>query len=130
MAGGFPVINGYIDQRGSPVIPVDLFDRQGRLHRVEAMLDTGFDDFLALPTHLVQRLGLVWINRMPMQVATSEWAQFDIYTVDVLWLGNRLPIRVLQTQSEILVGTGLLWESNLTAQFWEGGSVNVQPRIP
>ena len=35
--------NGHIDQYGRPVIPVDLFDRQGRLYRIEAMLDTGFD---------------------------------------------------------------------------------------
>ena len=119
---------GHIDQHGRPVIPVDLFDHQGRLHRVEAMIDTGFDDFLTLPAYLVQRMGLVWASRMPMQVATSEWAQFDIYAADVLWLGNRLPLRVLQTQSEILVGTRLLWESELTVQFWEGGAVNVQAR--
>ena len=119
---------GHIDQHGRPVIPVDLFDRQGRLRRVEAMIDTGFDDFLDLPAYWVQRLGLVWASRMPMQVATSEWAQFDIYVVDVLWFGDRLPIRVLQTQSEILIGTRLLWESQLTVQFWEGGSVNVRPR--
>jgi len=128
MAGGFLVTTGHIDQDGHPVIPVDLFDQQGRLRRVEAMLDTGFDDFLALPGHWVQRLGLVWAATMPMRVATSEWAYFDVYEATVFWLGNRLPIRVLQTQSEILVGTRLLWESLLTAQFWEGGSVSVQSR--
>ena len=119
---------GHIDQHGHPVISVDLFDSQGRLRRVEAMIDTGFDDFLTLPAHWVQRLGLVWASRIPMQVATAEWAHFDIYAVDVLWFGNRLPIRVLQTQSEILVGNRLLRESQLTVQFWEGGSVNVLPR--
>ena len=119
---------GHIDQHGRPVIPVDLFDLQGRLHRVEAMIDTGFDDFLTLPAHLVQRMGLVWASGIPMQVATSEWVQFDAYAAAVFWLGNRLPIRVLQTQPEILVGTRLLWESELTVQFWEGGAVNVQPR--
>ena len=119
---------GHIDQYGHAVLPVDLFDRQDRLYRIEAMVDTGFDGFLALPTHLVQRLGLVWINRMPMQVATSEWAEFDIYEAMVWWFDARLPIRVLQTQSEILVGTRLLWESQLTVQFWQGGSVTVQAR--
>ncbi len=119
---------GHIDQYGRPVIPVDLFDRQGRLYRIEAMLDTGFDDFLALPSYLVQRLELVWSSRIPTHVATSELAQFDTYAATVLWLGNRLSIRAVQTQSEILVGTSLLWESQLTVQFWEGGSVNVLPR--
>ena len=128
MAGGFPVTTGRTHQYGRAMIPVDLFDHQDRLHRVEAMLDTGFDGFLTLPAHWVQRLGLVWASGIPMQVATSEWVQFDAYAAAVFWLGNRLPIRVLQTQSEILVGTRLLWESELTVQFWEGGAVNVQAR--
>lgn len=128
MAGGFPVTSGHIDQYGRAVIPVDLFDRQDRLYRIEAMVDTGFDGFLALPTYMVQRLGLVWINRMPMQVATAEWVQFDVYEAAVWWFGARLPIRVVQTQSEILVGIRLFRESQLTAQFWEGGSVSVQSR--
>ena len=119
---------GHIDQDGHPVIPVDLFDRQGRLRRVEAVLDTGFDDFLALPGHWVQRLGLFWVGIMPMRVATSEWAHFDVYEATIWWFGARLSIRVLQTQSEILVGTRLLWESQLTAQFWKGGVVSVQSR--
>ncbi len=128
MAGGFPVTSGHIDQYGRAVISVDLFDRQGRLYRINAIVDTGFDDFLALPTHLVQRLGLVWASRISMHVATSELAQFDTYAATILWLGNRLSIRVVQTQSEILVGIRLLRESQLTAQFWEGGSVSVQSR--
>ena len=111
------------------MIPVDLFDRQGRLYRIEAMVDTGFDGFLALPIQLVQRLGLVWINRMPMQVATSEWAEFEIYEATVWWFGVRLPIRVQLIPSEILVGNRLLRERQLTVQFWQGGSVSsVQPR--
>ena len=119
---------GRVHQYWRAMIPVDLFDRQGRLHRIEATLDTGFDGFLTLPAHWVHRLGLIWAGGIPMQMATSEWAEFDAYTAAVFWLGSRLPIRALQTQSEILIGTRLLWESQLTVQFWEGGSVNVQSR--
>lgn len=119
---------GYVNEHREAVIPIDLFDSRGRLHRFQAIVDTGFDYYVALPFDLVQGLGLVWVGEVEMRVATDEWEQFDCYAASVFWLGNRLPIRVLQTQSEILVGTGLLWESQLTAQFWQGGSVSVQSR--
>ncbi len=119
---------GYVNEYREAVIPIDLFDSRGRLHRVQAIVDTGFDYHVALPFDLVQGLGLVWVGEVEMRVATDEWEQFDCYAVTVLWLGNRLPLRVLQTQSEILAGTRLLWGTELTVQFWEGGAVNVQPR--
>lgn len=121
---------GRVNEYREAVIPIDLFDSRGRLHRFQAIIDTGFDYYVALPFDLVQGLGLVWVDAVEMRVATDQREQFDCYAATVFWLGNRLPIRVVQTQSEILVGTRLLWESELTVQFWEGGSVNVQPRIP
>ncbi len=119
---------GYISEFGEVIVPIDIFDQRGRLRRVEAIVDTGLDYFMALPARLVQSLGLDWVGRMRMRVGTEEMARFESFAADVSWLGARRRIYVLQTQSEILVGTRLLWESELTVQFWEGGSVNVQPR--
>ncbi|MCY4559258.1 MAG: hypothetical protein OXF79_23330 [Chloroflexi bacterium] len=67
---------------------------------------------------------------MRMRVGTEEMARFESFAAGVSWLGARRRIYVLQTQSEILVGTRFLWESQLTVQFWEGGSVNVQAHSP
>lgn len=119
---------GYISEFGELIVPIDIFDQRGRLRRVEAIVDTGFDYFLTLPIPLVQSLGLAWAGRRRMRVATDQMEQFESFEADVWWLGTRRPIYVLQTQSEILVGTRLLWESQLTAQFWEGGVVSVQSR--
>ena len=122
------MITGYISEFGEVIVPIDIFDQRGRLRRVEAIVDTGLDYFMALPARLVQSLGLDWIGRMRMRVGTEEMARFESFAADVSWLGARRRTYVLQTQSEILVGTRLLWESQLTAQFWEDGAVNVQAR--
>ena len=119
---------GYISEYGEVVVPIDIFDQRGRLRRVEAIVDTGFDYFLALPIPLIQSLGLAWVGRRRMRVATDQMERFESFAAEVWWFGARLPIRVLQTQSEILVGTRLLWESQLTVQLWQGGSVTVQAR--
>ena len=119
---------GYISEYGEVVVPIDIFDQRGRLRRVEAIVDTGFDYFLALPVPFIQSLGLAWVGRRRMRVATDQMERFESFAAEVWWFGARLPIRVLQTQSEILVGTRLLWESQLTVQLWQGGSVTVQAR--
>ena len=62
-----------------------------------------------------------------MRVATDQLERFAYFAADVWWFGARRPIYVVQTQSEILVGTRLLWESELTVQFWQCGSVKVAP---
>ena len=113
--------------RNRPYLPLSV-DQRGRLRRVEAIVDTGFDYFLALPVQLVQSLGLAWVGRRRMRVATEQMERFESFAAEVWWFGARRPVYVLQTQSEILIGTRLLWESQLTVQFWEGGSVNVRPR--
>ena len=120
--------SGFISEFGEVVVPIDIFDQRGRLRRVEAIVDTGFDYFLALPVQLIQSLGLVWVGRRRMRVATEQTERFESFAAEVWWFGARRPVYVLQTQSEILIGTSLLWESQLTVQFWEGGSVNVLPR--
>ena len=120
--------SGFISEFGEVVVPIDIFDQRGRLRRVEAIVDTGFDYFLALPVQLIQSLGLAWVGRRRMRVATEQMERFESFAADVWWFGARRPVYVLQTQSEILVGIRLLREDQLTVQFWEGGSVNVLPR--
>ena len=90
------------------------------------MIDTGFDDFLALPYDVVQNLGLARAGIVSMQVATAQSEDFDAYAAAVWWFGNRLPIRVLQSPYEIIVGTRLLWNSRLTLELWDGGLVAVE----
>ena len=63
-----------------------------------------------------------------MRVATDQTVWLESFVADVSWLGPRRPVYVVQTQSEILMGTYLFWNSQLTVQFWEGGSVSVQSR--
>ncbi|MCY4559259.1 MAG: hypothetical protein OXF79_23335 [Chloroflexi bacterium] len=51
------MITGYISEFGEVIVPIDIFDQRGRLRRVEAIVDTGLDYFMALPARLVQSLG-------------------------------------------------------------------------
>ena len=126
MAREAPVTIGYIDRHRHAVIPVDLFDHRSRLRRVQAMVDTGFDDFLALPAGVIQSLGLSHVGRVSMQVATAQSEDFDAYAASVWWFGNRRSFRVLQSPDEIIAGTRLLRDTRLTLELWDGGSVTLE----
>ena len=69
--------NGYVNRNLHGVIPIDIFDHRNRLRRIDVIIDTGFDDFLALPINLVQNLGLPRAGEVPMRVATGELEDFD-----------------------------------------------------
>ena len=122
--------NGYVNRNLHGVIPIDIFDHRNRLRRIDVIIDTGFDDFLALPINLVQNLGLPRAGEVPMRVATGELEDFDTYAATVWWFGRRLTIRALETQRDAPVGAGLLSGSELTIQLWDGGSVTLTPPSP
>ena len=124
------MINGYVNPNLQAVIPIDIFDHRNRLRRIDAIVDTGFDDSLALPLSLIRNLGLPWAGQVFMRVATGELEDFNTYAATVSWFGRRRTVRVLETQNEILAGTGLLQGSELTIQLWHGGAVTVSPPTP
>lgn len=97
MAGNPTVTTGYISENREPILSIDIFDRRERLRRLEAIVDTGFDDFLALPSHLAGSLGLPRLGTMAMRIATEQTEWFNTYSAAVRWCGTRLPIRVLQS---------------------------------
>lgn len=124
------MINGYVNRNLQSVIPIDIFDHRNRLRRTDVIVDTGFDDSLALPLNLIRSLGLPWASQVFMRVATGELKDFNTYAATVSWFGRRLTIRVLETPDQALAGTGLLSGSELTIQLWRGGAVTISPPSP
>jgi hypothetical protein len=52
----------------------------------------------------------------------------NFYRADVLWDGQRRPVRVLCVEGDPLIGTGLLKGYILNADFVFGGSVEISAR--
>ena len=118
--------NGRVDENRKAIIPIDLLDSRGRLRRLSAIIDTGFDLELALPGVTIRSLGLTWRDEIEMTLADGQTVRFQLYGATIIWHERRREIRVLETSDEAIIGADLLWGSVLTMQMREGGHVSIE----
>jgi clan AA aspartic protease len=97
----------------------------GQEQEIQAVIDTGFDGFLALPPALIAILGLSWRGRGRALLADGSETLFDIYEATVVWDGTPRRVPVDAADVHPLIGMSLLYGYELTVQAVEGGSVRI-----
>jgi len=98
----------------------------GQKQKIEAIIDTGFDGYLSLPSSIVVRLGLVWRQRGRALLADGSESVFDIYEATVIWDGEARQIPVDEAETAPLVGMSLLEGYELSVQARPGGNVIIR----
>lgn len=92
---------------------------------IEAVIDTGYNGYLTLPTHLVTALRLTFAGHRRGTLADGSVTRLDVYLASVLWHGQQTDVLVSQTAGTPLVGMSLLEGSRLTMSVLEGGDVTI-----
>jgi clan AA aspartic protease len=82
-------------------------------HAVDAVLDTGFNGFLTLPSHLVQTLQPPFAGHRRASLEHGTIVVLDLYLATVLWHEQAREVLVLQTDGGPLVGMALLYGSRV-----------------
>ena len=96
---------------------------------LEAVVDTGATDWLTLPESVVLELGLRLTSTRYVNQAHGPPIQANVYPVWVLWHG-RIRRVFAEAGNETLIGTDLLADSRLTIDWWDGGDVVIEERMP
>ena len=94
-----------------------------------AVVDTGATDWLILPEPVVQELGLRFTSRRYVRQAHGPTVQVNVYAVWILWHG-RMRRGFAESGNDTLIGTDLLADSRLIIDWWDGGAVVVEERMP
>jgi predicted aspartyl protease len=81
------MITGTVNTHSKAVIHLVVQGPAGHVHEVEAIIDTGFNDFLTLPSALVTMRGLTRLSRGRALFANGSEKLVDIYGGTVLWDG-------------------------------------------
>jgi clan AA aspartic protease len=55
---------------------------------VEAVIDTGFSDFLTLPSNIIATLDLTWKGHNAVTLGDGTSCIFEVYIADVIWNGQ------------------------------------------
>ena len=121
------MIAGSVNTRGDLLVPIRVLDANGHVHRVEAVVDTGFNGYLALPSGLIEQLGVTATELVDMGLATDLVVTVESFEGIVLWRGERRSVEILEAGGAPLIGTALLWGSLLTAEMTDHGAVSIGP---
>lgn len=116
---------GEINARREVVMDVPLI-AGGTSLTVSAIVDTGFDDFLTLPSALAEELGLQPVGTVLARMADARIVPTFVYEVAVLWHGKRRKVTAQGTDGDILLGMNLLLGSLVTLEVMDGGAVTIE----
>ncbi len=110
----------------TPILPVTLEDRGGRLRRFQFIIDTAFNGALSLPWADIQRLGLTHLGEEVVTLADGSSHLRRVYGATVHWHDERHAIRLLESGLPLL-GMRLLNGSRVGIDVVEDGPVSVEP---
>ena len=120
------MITGHVTAYREAIISLNVGGPKNRGRPIDAVVDTGFNGFLTLPSSLIQELGLVWRRRGRAMLADGRDSLFDIYEATVTWNNRPRRIAVDEADCDPLVGMSLLYGCELTVQVVDGGRVVIR----
>jgi clan AA aspartic protease len=110
----------------APRATLVLIGDNGRLD-VEFVVDTGFTGALAMPPHLLARVGATLEGIRLVQLADGSPLRVPFWTVQVEWYGELRVVRATALDDEPLIGIGLLRDYHLHIEVTDGGEVMAEP---
>ena len=120
------MITGVVTADRQAIIRMTVRGPAGQEHEIGAIIDTGFDGWLSLPSSLIVPLGLVWRRRGRAFLADGRESVFDIYEATVIWDGQARRVPVDGAETAPLIGMSLLEGYELTVQVRAAGNVIIR----
>ena len=109
------------------ILPLQGPDRQSL--EVDAVVDTGFDDYLTLPTSVIRELGLTFRTTRRAILADGSAVELHVYNVTVIWDGIPRDTYAIAADNVPLLGMSLLDGHYLGVEVRDGGRVLIQPGV-
>ena len=120
------MISGRVSAGLDPLVNIELGNGKGSFQSLQVVVDTGFSGELALPSELIQSLGLDYIDDVSVALADRQERPVRAYDGVVFWQGRSRDVMVLDMGSEPLLGMALLLGSRLTVSCRPNGAVVIE----
>ena len=119
-------MTGIVNANREAIIRLMVCSPDGQVQEVEAVIDTGFTGFLTLPSIHIDALGLTWQGREWAMLGDGRLYLFEVYTATIIWDGQPFTVETNATDTEPLVGMGLLYGHDVRIQVIDGGLVIIE----
>ena len=120
------MIEGVVNAAYEPVVRLAVQGPLGQSQEIEAVVDTGCNGCLTLPSGLASALELPFVTTNPAFLADGSEVTFDVYGVTVLWDGRFRDVDAHVSEATPLVGMRLLDSHSLYVEVENGGRVVIQ----
>ena len=117
------MVGEVVNRRAILPITFVLHDR-GRLN-IEFVLDTGYTDYITLPTSAVSAMRFPFRHRVSVRLADGSRIEINVHVATIIWHGREIDVPVFATGNTPLLGTALLDACDLTIRFIDGSPVTV-----
>ena len=119
------MICGSVNDHLEPWIELAIQDQQGGRLTVQALLDTGFNGFLTLPTSWLLDMGLKRVGQTRVTLADGSEIVSDFFIATIHWDGKLITIDVEAADTDPLVGMALLAGHDLQMRVIPNGDVAI-----
>jgi clan AA aspartic protease len=118
------ILGKFVD--GRVVLPVNFCIDEGTDLEISCVVDTGFNDYLTLPTQVVAVMNLPLYTTTLARLADGSQQSIPIHAARIRWDNREQLVPVLATGTKPFLGTALLTGFCLTVEFVDDGMVKVE----
>ena len=120
------MITGFVTSNREAVIRIAVRGSGNQATQVEAVIDTGFNGFLTLPSQLVTNLALPFAGTTRATLGDGSEAHLDVFEATVLWDNQERNLVVFAAEGEALVGMSMFSGCRVTLEVEDGGAVTIE----
>lgn len=119
------MILGNVNANREAIIRLAVLGGNQQRQGVRAVIDTGYTGFLTLPSAVITTLDLTWFMRQEGILGDGSICMFNVYEASVIWDGQVRVVEINESETDPLVGMGLLEGYELKIQGVAGGLVTI-----
>lgn len=120
------MITGIVNANGEAIVRLVVGDLGRQRIVVDAVIDTGYTGYLTLPPSTIVALNLPWCGSEEGILGDGSTQIFDVYSATIIWDGELKIIKVNESDTDSLLGVGLLYGYEVCIQTISGGVVTIK----
>ena len=121
------MITGHVNINLEAILPLSIFGADGVVREINAVIDTGYSGFLALPAAILTSLGCKLSGSAQLTLADGSAISSDVYEATILWKGQSRTLQVDDLQAGALVGMALFKGYDIHIRAEVNGPVTITP---
>jgi clan AA aspartic protease len=119
------MILGSVNANREAIIQIAVLNDNKQIKAIKAVIDTGYTGDLMLPRAIVDDLGLILRGIQDAILGDGSIKIFEMYAGSVIWDGQIRRVEVNASETECLIGMGLLEDYKLEIEGTSGGVVKI-----